>query len=248
MFYYKKGYMEYNIYCDESCHLENDQHKSMVLGATWCAKEDKNTLFERIKEIKLKHKFPVDFEIKWNKVSLSKLDFYKEIINFFFDTNKLNFRALVIPDKKELNHENYGHTHDGFYYKIYFDMLKIIISPHDSFNIYLDIKDTQGYEKVNRLHDVISNAHYDFSKRIVKNIQEVRSEEVSIMQITDLLLGAMSYLHRGIQTSLAKLALIELIKRRSGYSLLRSTLPTERKFNYFIWHTGYTRRTTNGGF
>ena len=45
---------EYNIYCDESCHLENDPHKAMVLGAIWCAKDDKEQLFGRLKEIKLK--------------------------------------------------------------------------------------------------------------------------------------------------------------------------------------------------
>jgi hypothetical protein len=26
----------FNIYCDESCHLENDHQKVMVLGAVWC--------------------------------------------------------------------------------------------------------------------------------------------------------------------------------------------------------------------
>ena len=25
-----------HIYCDESCHLENDGMKAMVLGALWC--------------------------------------------------------------------------------------------------------------------------------------------------------------------------------------------------------------------
>ena len=28
--------MEYNIYCDESCHLQNDNSNVMVLGAVWC--------------------------------------------------------------------------------------------------------------------------------------------------------------------------------------------------------------------
>ena len=114
----------FNIYCDESCHLERDPHKAMVLGATWCSKADKAMLFEHTKEIKQKHGFPSNFEIKWNKVSESKLDFYREIINFFFDTNKLNFRALVIPDKSELNHAEFGHTHDDFYYKIYAGRLR----------------------------------------------------------------------------------------------------------------------------
>jgi len=240
--------MEFNIYCDESCHLENDPHKSMVLGAIWCEKKDKNMLFEAIKQIKVKHKLKPSFEIKWNKISISKLDFYVDLINLFFDNVNINFRALVIPDKKELDHEKFGQTHDQFYYKIYFDMLKIIISPHDSYNIYLDIKDTQGFDKVIKLREVICNAHYDFSKEIVKNIQEVRSDEVSLIQITDLLIGALSYLHRGLYTNAAKLRIIEIIKERSGYSLMRSTLPSEKKFNYFIWHTGYRRGINNGGF
>lgn len=240
--------VEYNIYCDESCHLEHDPHKAMVLGAVWCAKDDKEQLFKRIKEIKLKHGLKPDFEIKWNKVSQSKIAFYREIINYFFDTEKLNFRALVVADKNELNHEKYGHTHDKFYYKMYFDMLKIIISPKSSYYIYLDIKDTQGYEKVNKLHEVMSNNHYDFSNKIVKRIQEVNSKEVSLLQIADLIIGALSYLHRGLTESKAKLSLIELIKRRSGYNLMKNTLPTERKFNLFIWHSGYTRNGNYGGF
>lgn len=240
--------MEYNIYCDESCHLEKDPHRSMVLGAVWCAKNEKTQIFQIIKEIKLKHKFKPSFEIKWNKVSISKLNFYVDLVNFFFDNEKINFRALIIPDKSELDHLKFGQTHDQFYYKAYFDMLKIIISPHDYYNIYLDIKDTQGFEKVKELRNVICNAHYDFSKEIVKNIQEVRSDEVSLIQITDLLIGALSYFHRGLNKNQAKVKLIDLIKERSGYCLVNSTLPSEKKFNYFIWHTGYRRGTTNGGF
>jgi hypothetical protein len=26
----------FNVYCDESCHLENDGQKAMLLGAVWC--------------------------------------------------------------------------------------------------------------------------------------------------------------------------------------------------------------------
>lgn len=233
--------MEYNIYCDESCHLEFDKHKSMVLGAVWCALKDKNVIFDRIKEIKKEHKLSPKFEIKWGKVSSSKINFYVDLINFFFDSDKLNFRALVIPEKSEIDHEKFNQTHDEFYYKIYFDMLKIIISPNDTYNIYLDIKDTQGYNKVIELHNVISNTHYDFSKKIVQKIQEVRSDEVSILQLTDLLIGAFSYYHRNLNESKAKLKLIELIKKRSGYSFEKSTLPTEKKFNYFIWRSGFKR-------
>jgi hypothetical protein len=45
--------MEYNIYCDESCHLEHDGINVMVL--MWCDKEKKSEIFNRIFEIKIKN-------------------------------------------------------------------------------------------------------------------------------------------------------------------------------------------------
>ncbi len=37
-----------NISCDESCHLENDNQKVMILGAVWCPFEKKDEIFERL--------------------------------------------------------------------------------------------------------------------------------------------------------------------------------------------------------
>jgi hypothetical protein len=224
-----------NIYCDESCHLENDGINVMVLGAVWCPAEKKEEIFQRLKEIKVRHGFKSTFELKWNKVSIQKIDFYLDIINYFYDDDDLHFRALVVPDKSSLKHSAFNQTHDDFYYKMYFDLLKIILSPECSYNIYLDIKDTQSEIKINKLKEVLRTSHYDFEKRIIKNVQQVRSHEVVTLQLTDFLTGALSYFHRGLNTSQTKLKLIERIKERSGYSLKNTTLPKESKTNIFIW-------------
>jgi hypothetical protein len=50
-----------------------------------------------------------------------------------------------------------------------------------------------------------------------------------------MLIGAISYLHRGLSENKGKLKLIEKIRTRSGYSLLKSTLYREDKVNIFIW-------------
>lgn len=232
---------EYNIYCDESCHLQNDNSNVMVLGATWCTKTVKEEVFGRIREIKMKHGFKPDFEVKWNKVSKAKTAFYIELINFFFDDDHLHFRALVVPDKKALNHEAFKQTHDTFYYKMYFDLLKVILSPDCAYNIYIDIKDTRSQEKVLKLQEVLRNNHYDYHNQIIRKIQQVQSHEVELLQITDLLTGAISYLHRGLSDNEAKVKIIEKIRYRSGYSLLKSTLYKEDKMNIFIWkHTPVT--------
>lgn len=233
--------LEYNVYCDESCHLQNDKSNVMVLGAVWCPKNKKDEIFTRLKEIKEDYGFVRGFEVKWNKVSEARIDFYLHLIDYFFDDDDLHSRVLVIPNKKELDHKLYEQTYDEFYYKMYFDLLKVILTPDDAYNIYLDIKDTQGQRKVNKLKDVLRNNKYDYQKKIIKEVQQVHSNEVQLLQITDLLIGAISYLHRGLSTSQAKLKIIDRIKKRSGYSLMQTTLLREKKTNVFIWKSSNMR-------
>ena len=74
-------------------------------------------------------------------------------------------------------------------------------------------------------------------------VQQVRSHEVELIQLDDLLTGAVSYINRGLNTSLAKNELIELIRHRSNYSLVKSTLLKEKKFNIFIWESSRYSQT-----
>ncbi|PGH39537.1 MAG: hypothetical protein CRN43_08465 [Candidatus Nephrothrix sp. EaCA] len=218
-----------NIYCDESCHLENDGQNIMALGAVFCPTSKKAEIFNRLHELKLKHNLiPAHFkapkqnraryEIKWNKVSKSKLDFYKDVIDFFFDNADLGFRVLVVPNKSELDYKGYGHTHDSFYCKMYFNLLEVILNPEYGHHIYIDIKDTRSREKAHKLEEILRNDKYDYSKETVKKVQPVRSHEVELAQVADLLTGAVSYVHRGLNTSKPKTELIEHIRRRSKYS------------------------------
>ncbi len=225
----------FNVYCDESCHLEKDHQPSMILGAIWCPLEETHAISVRIREIKVRHALKPDFEIKWTKVSPAQLRFYLDVIDYFFDDDDLHFRALVVPDKSKLDHQAFGQTHDDWYYKMYFDMLKIILDPDARYRIYLDIKDTRSVTKVARLHEVLSNNMYDFSRQIIERLQTVRSHEVEPMQLADLLIGTVSYANRGLSTSPAKLTLVERMRERSGYSLTRTTLYREDKVNLFCW-------------
>lgn len=226
---------QFNVYCDESCHLENDHIKAMTLGAVWCDKLAVKRISEQIKQLKTAHGLSRQFEIKWTKVSPAKLPFYQALVDLFFDTPELHFRGVVIPDKALLNHVKFGQDHDDFYYKMFFTLLKVIFVPNHQYAIYLDIKDTQSQEMVNGLHDCLCNSQYDFDRRSIQKIQQIRSHEAELLQVADLLIGALSYLHRGLKTSAAKQALITQIKARSSYNLLQNTWYREDKFNLLVW-------------
>jgi hypothetical protein len=224
----------YNIYCDESCHLENDHNDIMVLGALSCPAHAARQTAKELRNIKIKHKLSPKFEIKWRKVSPGKIDFYLEIVNYFFENQNFSFRALVI-DKSKLRHSDFGQSHDDWYYKMYFNLLKVIIEPDFLYYIYLDIKDTRSETKIQKLLEVLCKSKYDFNRSIIKRIQAVHSQQVEHIQIADLLIGAVSYTNRNLNTSPEKLNLLNHIKNKTGYSLTRTTLLREKKFNILIW-------------
>lgn len=225
-----------NIYCDESCHLEHDRQNVMVLGAVWCPQEKAREIAVRLREIKARHSLSPVFEVKWTKVSPAKWEFYRDFLDYFFDDDDLHFRALVVPDKSCLRHDEFGQDHDTWYYKMYFDMLKVLLSPRDRYSIYIDIKDTRSAMKSQKLHNVLSNSVYDFSRTIINKVQHVRSHEVEQIQLADLLIGAIGYTNRGLSANAGKAQLIKRIQERSGYSLTLTTLLREDKVNLFQWH------------
>ena len=59
------------------------------------------------------------------------------------------------------------------------------------------------------------------------------------MQIVDILIGAIGYENRnfpeGAQRSKAKVQVVDLIKKRSGYTLTKTTLLREEKVNLLSW-------------
>jgi hypothetical protein len=228
--------MKFNVYCDESGHLENDHIPTMLLGAIWCPSEQTRQIAIDIRQIKRAHGLSSTFEIKWTKVSPAQIAFYVNLLEYFFTNSDLHFRALIVPEKSILNHPLHNQNHDDFYYKMYFDMLKTILAPHDQYRIYLDIKDTRSASKVEKLGVILRNNMYDFSREVVENIQTVRSHEVEQIQLADFLIGIVSYANRNLATSPAKLQLVERMRRLSGYKLTQTTLLRENKVNVFRWH------------
>jgi len=231
--------MLYNVYCDETCHLEHDGINVMILGAIWCPKEKLKEINQRIRQIKECNGINAALELKWTKVSPAKVSVYQELVNYYFDDDDLKFRAVIIPDKSKLNHERFHQTHDDWYYKMYFDMLKVIFNPVDKYEVYIDIKDTHSYQKTQKLREVCCNSMHDFSQEVIKRIQPIRSEEVQIMQLVDILIGAVGYANRkfaeNFKGSSAKQEIISLIKKRSGHEMTRTTSLYEEKLNLLSW-------------
>lgn len=227
--------LNFSIYCDESCHLEHDGIKQMGLGAVWCLKDKANEISKRLIEIKQRYSLSHSDELKWIKISSNHFQPYLDFVDYFFDDDDLHFRGVLIPDKTILNHEKYGQTHDEWYYKMFFHLLSHIIDPKQHYTINLDYKDTHGGERTKKLREVLCNNYYDFDRRIIGDINLVKSHQVELIQLTDILVGALTYNARNLVENQGKLKIIDRIKKRTGYTLNNTTLYREDKFNLLVW-------------
>ncbi len=230
--------MRYNIYCDESCHLQNDKNDIMILGAVFCPQKEAKIINREIRKIKEKHKIGEKVEVKWQKVSNNKIDFYMEIIEFFFSNEKLKFRGVVASGKQGLKLEQFNLTYDAWYYRMYYLLLKEIVDVDNEYDIYMDVKDTLGGEKIKKLKEVLNCTLFSFYEEVVKKVQLVRSDEIEIIQLADILLGAVAYVNRNLNNSNnAKSKVINLIFEKTGQTLKHTTTPKIRhnKFDIFRW-------------
>jgi len=224
----------FNAYCDESCHLEHDCIPVMLFGCISCPTNEARRLSLGIRNAKRKH--TANGELKWTKVSLAKLAFYHELVDWFFSEPSICFRCLVVAGKSRLNHDYFNQgSHDTFYYKMYFYLLRQILRPGAVHSIYLDIKDTRSHRKIKELRRILCNDIYDFTGKMINRIQQVPSRQSNLIQMGDFLMGAVAYKQRGLSGNAAKLSIVNRICDRTGLSLLSSTPPWVRKFNLFVF-------------
>ncbi len=228
--------MEYNVYCDESCHLVSNDSKYMLIGAVYCPKYKVKKVNEYIEHLKENYNLSDKIELKWNKIDKKTEKLYLDIINYFFNNDDLKFRVIVV-DKTKLDHEKYNQTENDFYHKAYYDMLKYIIIPGNFYNIYPDIKDTNSYYCHQVMLDYLRIKMSDTNKKTIKKVQPIRSYEAPILQINDILIGALSYYYRNLSGNSVKLNIINEIRKLYQNDFDTSSYYSNTKFNIFIWRS-----------
>lgn len=230
-----------NIYCDESCHLQFDNSDIMLMGGLSCPKEKVRLISQKIRRLKVSYGLSENFEIKWTKVSNGQLSFYLDLLALFFDTPYLDFRCVIAP-KKGLNNEAFHQTYDEWYYKMYYLLLSKMLDPTKQYAVYVDIKDSNGGAKIAKLKRILESFLYSFHATCLKNIQIVRSDEVSLLQLCDLIMGCVGYANRFIDSpqsdlelSPAKVEMCRSLEELAQRPLTHTTPLYETKFNIFVW-------------
>lgn len=222
-----------NIYFDESCHLLKDNSNVLGIGCLYCPAEHKTEIMCNIRGIKRKHNFSRDHEIKWTKVSKGKMQLYKDLIDYLFEEENLYFRAVITLHKDKLivsGEEEFRH----WYEKMNYYLFNKIINYGYVYRLFLDKRDTKGKENLSKLEEIICNSKYDFSMTMIKSIEDITSNNNELIQLTDLLIGALTYYHRGFTTSYAKTEIVKYLMTKANIS--ETSNWNDTKFNLLIWN------------
>lgn len=219
----------FNIYCDESTHLIHDGHPFMLLGYTSIAYPQLRMAKNEIKAIKSKYNYTE--ELKWTNIHDATYKVYADLIDWFF-MNDLEFRAVIV-DKSQIDESRPEYTFNDFYFRMYFQLLHTKVDFQNTYNVYMDIKDTCSSDKLETLKKIMS------LNSSIGKFQFIRSHESVFIQLADVLMGAINYNLRTEKGDVAghvvaKRMIIDKIKKHSNISLNTTTSLSRKKFNLFF--------------
>jgi len=221
------------IYCDESRQdllvSKNPSHNFALIGSLWMSEATRLKLTKQIQILRTQH--DVWGEIKWSKVSQSKIEFYKSIIDLFLNTQNMPyFRCICIDSRKVDNGLFNGGDGELGFYKFYYQVLYHWIDKHPiTCRVFCDVKENRVKDRLKTLYKVLQNT----SNGTVTAVQALRSSDTPMLQICDLLLGmASARLNRSVSAGSAKYELITYFEKSIG-SKISATCQSEHKFNVF---------------
>lgn len=225
--------MNFEVYCDESrpdllCS-ERPQSRFMVIGSLWLPTEYRQRMKADIHALRDKHR--IGGEFKWQKVSPSKLEFYRDLIDWFVaQDGNLRFRCIAV-DREKLNLlQFHGADQELGFYKFYYQMLHHWILDFNQYSVFCDFKSNRVRV---RLHELQRCLDYSNLSSDIENVQAVRSRESVLLQAVDVLTGiAASKLNDSLVAGSAKWELVTHLEKALGHSI-GPTYRSEQKFNVF---------------
>lgn len=222
--------MNFEVYCDESnpeVLKDRKINDYLLIGSIWIAQSYRDNLKNEIKAIKAKYNYRN--EIKWNKVSPSSFEFYKALLDYYFSTNEIRFRVLVVKSD-EIDRVKF-HNGDGelSFYKFYYQLLQHWILSYNSYSIFLDHKVNKDLSRIPKLKEVLSNANLTSE---IANVQALPSDELLGIQLADFLTGIVNGKYNKKITSKSKIELIKHTETKLKREI-SDTPKAENKFNIF---------------
>lgn len=226
--------MKFEVYCDESrpdllC-AQRPTAQYMVIGGLWLPAKERQRMKLDIHSLRDKHH--IGGEFKWQKVSPSKLDFYRDLTDWFIGMgDQLRFRCIAVEHEKVNLMRFHGNDQELGFYKFYYQMLHHWILDFNEYAVFCDFKSNRIRTRLHELARCLANANLTSD---IVNVQAIRSRESVLIQAADVLTGiAAGRLNNNLRVGSVKWELVNHIEQVLGHQI-RATHRSEQKFNVFV--------------
>lgn len=228
--------MNFEVYCDESgleALTNKEAHRYVAIGGIWIEASKRPELKEGL--LGIKSKYNIHGEFKWNKLSPAYYDFYKDIVDYFFTSDYIRFRVIVVEAEKTDEVVFHNSDRELEFYKFYYQLLHHWIFDYNSYDIFVDLKKNRNKGRLNELCLILNRANL-FSK--INRVQGLPSEQSLGIQLADLLTGLVNAKFNNEITSTSKLDLIKHVEKAFLKKAIGHTPKFEEKFNVFEINLG----------
>ena len=226
--------MKFEVYCDESrpdlLASKKPSAKYMVIGSLWLQADDRDEFKAAIHALRDKHR--VGGEFKWQKISPSRVEFYKDLLTWFVGMgDRLRFRCIAIEHEKVNLLRYHDNDQELGFYKFYYQMLHQWILDFNDYAVFCDCKENRDGRRLHVLRRCLDAANLSSN---VFNVQATRSSESVLIQLVDVLIGAASArLNNILGPGSAKAEVVRLLEERFERRV-GATCKIEPKFNVFV--------------
>lgn len=234
--------LRHHVYCDES----SMECRFMVYGGIITPEDNVAEFDGLLAEWRAKNR--MNAELKWAKVSKSKLSEYISFVDFFFDhaaENHWHFKSVVF-DTSQINYATHheGDEELGFY-KFYYHFLLHKFAPYAKNDdhrlwVYIDQKSTTK-ERLGALKDALNNGirkKFSRSVSVIRAVEPRVSHECNLIQLADVLMGAIAYhcngCHKADNAAQHRCKMVEHIATRAKLRNLAQSTP-RGKSDFEIW-------------
>jgi hypothetical protein len=218
------------VYCDESCHDASGRHPFMAIGSLWVDRDARDQISHAFRRLAVEQ--GLRGELKWRKVSRSRLDAYARLADFFFDQPELRFRTIVV-EQSLVKMELHGRDRELAFYKFYYEMLEKWLLAGNDYVILIDRKTNRGADRHTTLKTYLER--HLRGRAWITDLTIIDSGETPLAQLCDVLTGAVAATFNGAaRPGSAKERLTQRVAARAGLASLGvRTPPSEDKFNIF---------------
>ena len=181
-------------------HIYSDERyidDTLVLGALRCTPRRAAILNTKLSQIRCL--CDLTAEMKWEKISRTYLPMYKAWAGSFFDDGFGRFLVMRIPKSSPYWQKWHSENRDEEIFRAYYAFLLKVVPPNAPawvFSDWLTVKNPSRWKTVQYLVNQRRHRDWGSNGRNIRELTPVDSKSCDLIQLTDVLLGAVDSFDR----------------------------------------------------